>query len=127
LHRLKVCGRQPSTEIAAPAKQSSPHHWKFSKAHTGSRTAPGFQTSVYILYNKIMQATSRSHTKSRPSPKASRSISRVSVADLQSFMQNLMQTRCSILPSIADKTKHEVEKAIVQEQCLFTARYNAAD
>jgi hypothetical protein len=24
-----------------------------------------------------------------------------------------MQTRCSILPSIADKTKHEVEKALV--------------
>jgi hypothetical protein len=35
------------------------------------------------------------------SPKASRN---VSVADLPSFMQNLMQTRCSILPSIADKT-----------------------
>jgi hypothetical protein len=27
-------------------------------------------------------------------------------------MQNLMQTRCSILPS-ADKTKHEVEKTLV--------------
>jgi hypothetical protein len=39
------------------------------------------------------------------SQKASRSISRVSVADLQSFTQNLMQTHCSILPSIADKTR----------------------
>jgi hypothetical protein len=47
------------------------------------------------------------------SPKASRSISRVSVADLPSFTQNLMQTHCSILPSIADKMKHEVEKALV--------------
>jgi hypothetical protein len=47
------------------------------------------------------------------SPKASRSISRVSVADLPSFMQNLMQTRCSILPAIADKTKQVVEKALV--------------
>jgi hypothetical protein len=37
----------------------------------------------------------------------------VSAADLPSFTQNLMQTRCSILPSIADKTKHEVEKAFV--------------
>jgi hypothetical protein len=44
------------------------------------------------------------------SPKASQSISRVLVADLPSFTQNLMQTRCSIVPSIADKTKHEVEK-----------------
>jgi hypothetical protein len=45
------------------------------------------------------------------SPKASQNISRVLVADLQSFTQNLMQTGCSILPSIADKMKHEVEKA----------------
>jgi hypothetical protein len=35
------------------------------------------------------------------------------VADLPSFTQNLMQTCCSILPSIADKTKHKVEKALV--------------
>jgi hypothetical protein len=35
----------------------------FSKAHTGSRFSHGFQTSVYI-YNKIIQATSRSRTKS---------------------------------------------------------------
>jgi hypothetical protein len=36
--------RQPSAEIAAPAEQSSPHHWKFSKAHNGSRFAHGFET-----------------------------------------------------------------------------------
>jgi hypothetical protein len=47
------------------------------------------------------------------SPKASRSISRVSVADLPSFTQNLMQTHRSILLSIADKRKHEAEKALV--------------
>jgi hypothetical protein len=42
-----------------------PHHWKFSKMHTGSRYAHGFQTSVHIwLYSKIMKATSRSHSKS---------------------------------------------------------------
>jgi hypothetical protein len=35
------------------------------------------------------------------------------VADLPSFMQNLMQTRRSILPSIASKTIHEVEEALV--------------
>jgi hypothetical protein len=46
-------------------QKSSPHHLIFSKAHAGSRFAHGFQTSVRIrLYNKIMQATSRSHTKS---------------------------------------------------------------
>jgi hypothetical protein len=44
---------------------------------------------------------------------ASQSISRVLVADLLSFTQNLMQTRCSILPSIADKLKREVKKALV--------------
>jgi hypothetical protein len=38
-------------------------------------------------------------------PEASQSISRVLIADLQSFRQNLMQTRCSILPSITDKIK----------------------
>jgi hypothetical protein len=47
------------------------------------------------------------------SPKASRSISRVLVADLPSFKQNLKQTHCSILPSITNRTKHEVEKALV--------------
>jgi hypothetical protein len=36
------------TEIAVPTKQSSPHHWKCSKAHEGLRFAHGFQTSVYI-------------------------------------------------------------------------------
>jgi hypothetical protein len=41
------------------------NHWEFSKAHNGSRLAHGFQTYVNILLcNKIMQATSRSHTKS---------------------------------------------------------------
>jgi hypothetical protein len=39
LPRLGVCGRQTSIEIAAPAKQGSPSHWKYSKAHTGSRFA----------------------------------------------------------------------------------------
>jgi hypothetical protein len=47
------------------------------------------------------------------SPKASRSFSRVLVVDSPSFMQNLMQTCCSILPSITDKMKHEVEKQLV--------------
>jgi hypothetical protein len=46
-------------------------------------------------------------------PKASQSISRVLVADLLSFTQNLMQTCCSILLSIAGKTKHEAEKVLV--------------
>jgi hypothetical protein len=33
--------------------------------------------------------------------------------DLSSFTQNLMQTRYSILPSITDRTKHEVGKALI--------------
>jgi hypothetical protein len=47
------------------------------------------------------------------STKALRKISRVSVADLPNFTQNFMQALYTILPSIADKTEHEVEKAIV--------------
>jgi hypothetical protein len=47
------------------------------------------------------------------SPKALRSISRVSVADLPSFTQNLMCTCCLILPSIADKMKHKDKKALM--------------
>jgi hypothetical protein len=46
--RLRICSRQQSAKIAAPAKQSFPHLWKFSKAHTVSRFAHGFQTSVHI-------------------------------------------------------------------------------
>jgi hypothetical protein len=46
------------------------------------------------------------------SPEASRSISTVSVVDLPTFRQNFMQTCCSILPSITDKVKHKVEKAL---------------
>jgi hypothetical protein len=52
-------------KIAAPAKLGFPHHWKFSKVHTGPRFAHGFQASVCIrLYNRFVQAISRSHTKS---------------------------------------------------------------
>jgi hypothetical protein len=55
--RLGIRGRYPSNEIAAPAKQGSPHHWQFSKVHTGSRFTHSFQNSLRIrLYNKIMQA-----------------------------------------------------------------------
>jgi hypothetical protein len=42
-----------------------------------------------------------------------RGLSRVSVADLLSFTQNSLQTHCLILPSIADKTKHEVTNTLV--------------
>jgi hypothetical protein len=45
------------------------------------------------------------------SPKASQSISRVSVTDLPSFMQNFMQTRCSILPSIAEEEEKRRESS----------------
>jgi hypothetical protein len=39
-------------KIAAPVKQGSPHHWKFSKMHTGPRFAHDFQPSVSIRLNK---------------------------------------------------------------------------
>jgi hypothetical protein len=45
----------------------------------------------------------------------------VSVADLPSFTQNLMLTRCSIFPSIVDKMKHEVEKALVRTVRVYSA------
>jgi hypothetical protein len=47
------------------------------------------------------------------SPKASRNISRVLIADLPSLTQNLMQTHCLILPTVVDKTEHKVEKTLV--------------
>jgi hypothetical protein len=46
------------------------------------------------------------------SPQASQIISKVSVADLLCFIQNLIQKHHSILPSIADKTKHNTEKPL---------------
>jgi hypothetical protein len=49
LPRLGVCGRQSSTEIVSPAQQNSLHHWQFSKVHTGSRFAHGFQSSVRMI------------------------------------------------------------------------------
>jgi hypothetical protein len=46
-------------------KKKIPHYWKFSKVHTGSRLLHASQTSIHILLcDKIMQATSRSHTNS---------------------------------------------------------------
>jgi hypothetical protein len=60
------CSRHLPLKIAAHIKRGSPHNWKFSKVHTGPQWfANGYQFSVCIpLYDKIMQATSRSHTKS---------------------------------------------------------------
>jgi hypothetical protein len=62
----ELAGRHVPLKIAAPAKQGSPHHRKFSKVHTDPRFGHGFQPSVYYirLYNKIVQTTRRSHTKS---------------------------------------------------------------
>jgi hypothetical protein len=41
------------------------------------------------------------------------SISSVLVVDLPSITRNMMQTRWLILPSLRDKTKHEVKKALM--------------
>jgi hypothetical protein len=48
-----VCGKYQCNEIAAPTKQGSPHHRQFSKAHTGSRVAHGFQTSGRDYITKL--------------------------------------------------------------------------
>jgi hypothetical protein len=47
--------------------------------------------------------------------------------DLLSFMQNLLQTHCLILPSISDKMKHKVEKVLMWNQCVFTVQCHVAD
>jgi hypothetical protein len=47
-----------------PAKQGSPQHQQFSKAHNSLQFACGFQNSVGLFHHKIMQTASRSHTKS---------------------------------------------------------------
>jgi hypothetical protein len=63
----------PASELAAdtyPIKlrclqKKFSAHWKLSKVHTGPQFAHDFRPSVFMrLYNKIVQATSRSHTKS---------------------------------------------------------------
>jgi hypothetical protein len=66
LPSLGVCGGQPCFETARPAKYSPPHHWKFTKAHTGPRFTPGVPNPLHLwLCNKHMQEGGRSHTKSR--------------------------------------------------------------
>jgi hypothetical protein len=43
--------------------QGSPHHWKFSKVHTGPQFAHGYQSSINIrLYTKKCRKISRSLT-----------------------------------------------------------------
>jgi hypothetical protein len=65
LPRLGISSRHLPLKIAAHAKQGSAHHWKISKVHTGPRFAHSFQPSICIrLYNKIVQATSRSRIES---------------------------------------------------------------
>jgi hypothetical protein len=61
-----ACPALVSGTPAAPAKQSSSHHCKFfPKVHTLPRFGHGYQPSDCIrLYNKILQAISRSRTKS---------------------------------------------------------------
>jgi hypothetical protein len=65
LPRLGISGRHLPLKIAATTKQGFLHQWKFSKVHTSQRFAHSFQPFICIqLYNKIVQETSRGHTKS---------------------------------------------------------------
>jgi hypothetical protein len=51
---VEICGRIPPIEIAAPAKQGSPHHWLFSEAHIGPRYSCGFLNPyVYDYITKL--------------------------------------------------------------------------
>jgi hypothetical protein len=43
-----ISGRHLPLKIAAPTKQGSAHHWKFSKVHTGPRFAHSFEPFIYI-------------------------------------------------------------------------------
>jgi hypothetical protein len=47
--------------------------------------------------------------------------------NLSSSTQNLMQTQCSILPSITDKMKHEVKKAHVKTKRVHSAVSHGRD
>jgi hypothetical protein len=59
LSRLGVCGRHLPIKIAAPVKQGSAYHRKFSKAHTGPRFAHSFQPSVCIQLYSITKLCRR--------------------------------------------------------------------
>jgi hypothetical protein len=48
LPRLEFRNKQLATEIAVPAKQSSPHHWIFSKAQPVRDLHMAFYTCDYI-------------------------------------------------------------------------------
>jgi hypothetical protein len=48
--RMRIRGGQLPFEIAASAKNSSPHQWRFTRAHTGPRFACGFQNSVHTRF-----------------------------------------------------------------------------
>jgi hypothetical protein len=74
-----MCNVMYYTDILSETtKQGSPHHWKFSNLHTGLRFGHSFPFVYIRLYNKIVQATSRSHTKYAAGP-CQRSLSRVRV------------------------------------------------
>jgi hypothetical protein len=47
---LGICGRYSSTEIAAPAKHGSLHHWQFSKATPVRHMRVAFKIS-YVYYS----------------------------------------------------------------------------
>jgi hypothetical protein len=51
LPHLGIGCRHLPIKIAAPEKQGSLHHWKFSKVHTDSRFAPAF--NLLYVYDYI--------------------------------------------------------------------------
>jgi hypothetical protein len=55
----------PIFETESPAKQGSPYHLLYRKAHSGMQFKYDFQNSVSVLFHHtIMQAGNRSHKKS---------------------------------------------------------------
>jgi hypothetical protein len=51
LSRLGISGRHLPLKIAAPTKQDSPHHWKFSKVHAVHDLHTAF--NLPYVYNYI--------------------------------------------------------------------------
>jgi hypothetical protein len=59
---MGISGRHLPLKIAAPTKESSPHHWKFSRIILVRDLNTAFNLPMYTITYQIVQATSiRNH------------------------------------------------------------------
>jgi hypothetical protein len=63
LNLLGICGRHPSSEIAAPAKQGAPHYLQFSNPHNDQQFVWLLEFRTCMVLSQIMQAACTSRTK----------------------------------------------------------------